>query len=389
MKPKLKKHGGEGNSMVKKKVLSQLFLLFLLAFCFVGYVGDAKTMQERQAETVVEEKTGEGGEKRREIPIDFPFYGEEEGHKLVLAAPEEGQNAYMLIHYNEDGNILQQILCGKLTEPVTFSFDAVVFGWQSDLEIFSADSDTGLLFIWEDDRFSTTPIGIPRYQECRHESMLTVEEDDEACEKEIYILNKSKGRMEKVRIYKLQKETAELTIWDALEEQNIYQGTARLDENGSPLNVKYFEKLLWDDLPLLYDYTKEDIIKTWVGEKPKPPKEGEEIKIESYEDMQYYLYGNSGHMEQYESREALLADFGFENNEPMYRYFDRYGNLQLELYIDEEREQMCGIAYSNRDNSNLEKVVNMKGFTLCSFTEAKWKGGRSLYFSGGGWYNRV
>lgn len=169
------------------------------------------------AKELVHEK--EEARKRREIPIDFPFGGEEEGHRLVLAAPEEGQNTYTLIHYNEDGKILQQILCGKLTEPITFSFDAIVFEWQEDLELFSADSDTGLLFLWEDDRFSTTPIGIPRYEECRNRSMLTVEEDDEACVKEIYLLNESKSRMEKARSYKLRKDTAELAIWDEIEKR--------------------------------------------------------------------------------------------------------------------------------------------------------------------------
>ena len=43
-----------------------------------------------------------------------------------MEAPEDGQNAYELLYYDEDGKILQQIFCGKLEEPVTFSFDGVV-----------------------------------------------------------------------------------------------------------------------------------------------------------------------------------------------------------------------------------------------------------------------
>lgn len=370
--------------MKKQRLLVKLFVLLIFVFSFMGCAEDVETRRtdisgiEEEALGNIEQETEERAEtkpERREIPIDFPFYGDQENHRLVLAAPEEGQSTYTLIYYNEDGKILQQIFCGSLTEPVTFSFDGLAYGSWSDLQIFSEGSNTGLLFLWEGDLFSETPIGIPRYEESRGTAMLTVTEEDGVCEKEIYLLNEDRNRSEKARSYKLQKETGMLTIWDELEKRYIFEGTVQLEENGNPLNEEYVDLLLWSELPLLYDYTEEDTIYTWIGEEPEPMEEGEAVEIDSYEDMQYYLYGNSGHMEQYESRQAFLADFGFENSEPMYQHFDQGGELDLELYVDEDREQLCGISYINRTSSDMEKVTDMQGFTSCSFTEAKWNGG--------------
>lgn len=363
--------------MKRKRVITNLLLVFFFAFLFVGCTGDTEEAEEKTEEVKAEGAKARKEEiamERREIPIDFPFYGEREEHKLVLAAPEEGENAYVLIYYNKDGEILQQIFCGKLTEPITFSFDGLSYGSWMDLEIFSADSDTGLLFLWKDDRFSETPIGIPRYEECRSTAMLTVAEDDEICEKEIYLLNENKNRIDKARVFRFHKDMAMLFIWDELEHMTLFEGNVRLDENGNLLNEEYFDGLLWSYLPLLWDYGEEDTVNTWIGEKPKPREEEEAIEIDSFEDVQYYFHGISGHTQEYESRQALLKDFGFADSEPMYQYFDRYGSLQMELYADEDKEQMCGITYTYRFNTELEKVVTMKGFTLCSVTETKWKG---------------
>ena len=379
--------------MKKKRVIINLLVFSVFVFLLVGCVEDTDIPQKEKAETSEEspvqgtdeeseEKTEEdaGAETeeiqqgRREIPIEFPFYGEQEEHKLALAVPEDGQNAYELLYYNEDGKIIQQIFCGHLTEPVTFSFDGLAYGSWTDLEIFSANSDTGLLFLWKDHRFSETPIGIPRYEECRGTAMLTVAENEELCEKEIYLLNEDKKRTEGARNYKLQKETAMLTIWDKLEHRTLFEGDVRLDENGKPQNEEYFDELLWSGLPLLWDYGEEDTINTWVGKKPEKRGEEKDITINGFEDVYHFLSGVSGDWGQYESRQEFLRDFGFENSEPMYQYFDRYGDLQLELYADEDREQICGIAYTDRINTDLGEVVTMKGFTLCSPREAKWNG---------------
>lgn len=258
-----------------KKIIIELLLIFTLIFLLAGCTGNSDILQTEKTEALEEasaQKTQEASPKRREIPIDFPFYGEGKEDKLVLAASEEGQNAYELIYYDKDGKALQQIFCGKLAEPVTFSFDGQAYGSWIDLEIFSADSDTGLLYIWKDGRFSETPIGIPKYEECRSTAMLTVAEDDKFCEKEICLLNQDKNRTDKARTFRLQRkteETAMLFICDELYHKTLFEGIVRLDENG---------------------------------------------------------------------------------------------------------EQLCGISYINKINSDLEKAITMKGFTLCSPREVKWNG---------------
>lgn len=383
--------------MKNRYAFVEICLVWLLIICVAGYAGNAETSQDgemdisveataeeteekMQEETIETDESAEFSQKRREIPIAFPFYGEEEDHRLVLAVPEEGENAYAVIHYDENGKILQQIFCGKLTEPITFSFDGLAYGSWNDLEIFSAGSDTGLLFIRKDKKFSAEPVGIPRYEECRGTAMLTREEDDKVCKKEIYLLNERRNRTEKARSYKLHKDTGVLTIRDEIGKRYLFEETVRLDQDGKPVNKKYVDALLWDGLPSLFNYEEKAAVNTWIGEEPKTPEEGKIAEIDSYEDMQYVLYGNSGHTEEYESREALLTDFGFENSEPMYRYFDQDGNLQLELYVDEEREQVCGFIYTNRLNSDLESVADIKGFTLCSVPEAEWNGGDPFAF---------
>lgn len=366
--------------MKKKKVMIELLLFSVLAFLFGGCTEKADIPVTEKTETLEEASVQEKEEiptERREIPIDFPFWGEREEHKLVLAAPEEGQNSYELIYYDKDGKILQQIFCGNLTEPVTFSFDGLAYGSWEDLEIFPADSDTGLLYIWKDGQFSGTPIGIPRYEECRGTAMLTATEDAELCEGEIYLLNQDKNRTDKARTFRLQRkteETAMLFIWDELYHKTLFEGNVRLDENGNPLNEEYFDWLLWGNLPLLWDYKGEDTIDTWVGEEPEQKEEGEELIIDGFEDVQNILSGVSGNPQQYENRQVFLSDFGFENSEPMYQYFDQFGDLELELFADENREQFCGISYINKINSDLDKAITMKGFTLRSPREVKWNG---------------
>lgn len=207
----------------KKKISCNFFMLFISNTCFMGCAEDRKPSQisdSDKAEEVPEKETEETAEtkpERREIPIDFPFYGEQEGDRLVLAAPEEGQDAYELIHYDKDGSILQQIDCGKLQEPVTFSYDGLAYGSQNDLQIFPEGGDTGLLFIRKDGLFVAASVVIPRYEEIWDNGMLVVKEDEKLCEKIIYLLNEDKNRIEEARRYELQKDTGTLTIRDEKE----------------------------------------------------------------------------------------------------------------------------------------------------------------------------
>ncbi|MDE7246711.1 MAG: hypothetical protein K2N43_02360, partial [Lachnospiraceae bacterium] len=102
--------------MKMRKVIIKLLLLAAFSFLFAGCAGNTNIPQTEEteiaAEPSVQEAEEESEEKteetkaekeeipaeRREIPIDFPFYGDQQEHKLVLAVPEEGQSAYELIY---------------------------------------------------------------------------------------------------------------------------------------------------------------------------------------------------------------------------------------------------------------------------------------------------
>lgn len=168
--------------------------------------------------------------------------------------------------------------------------------------------------------------------------------------KRLYQVNEPKGCMEETRWWKLQKETGQLEIWDALENQSIFEGTVSLDETGNLVNEKYYDRLLWEGLCQLWDYTEETTIRTWVDSNR-----------------------TKDHMREYESRETFLSEAGFEDAVPMYQYYDRYHNLRLELYMDESAEQVCGLVYHYYFNSNREKCVDRYGFTIDDVGERDWE----------------
>lgn len=181
-------------------------------------------------------------------------------------------------------------------------------------------------------------------------SALITEDNHTDQVKRLYQVNEPKGCMEETRWWKLQKETRQLEIWDALENQSIFEGPVSLDETGNLVNEKYYDRLLWEGLCQLWNYTEETTIRTWVDSNR-----------------------TKDHMREYESREAFLLEAGFEDAVPMYRHYDRYHNLRLELYMDESAEQLCGLVYRYYFNSNREKCVDRYGFTIDDVGERDWE----------------
>ena len=182
-------------------------------------------------------------------------------------------------------------------------------------------------------------------------SALITEDNHTDQVKRLYQVNEPKGCMEETRWWKLQKETRQLEIWNALENQSIFEGPVSLDETGNLVNEKYYDRLLWEGLCQLWDYTEETTIRTWVDSNR-----------------------TKDHMREYESREAFLLEAGFEDAVPMYRHYDRYHNLRLELYMDESAEQLCGFAYCYYFNSERKKCVDRYGFTIDDVGERDWEG---------------
>lgn len=183
------------------------------------------------------------------------------------------------------------------------------------------------------------------------QSALTTEDTDAEQVKRLYQTSEPKGCMEEIRWWRLQKETGQLEIWDTLENQSIFEGTVSLDEAGNLVNEKYYDKLLWDGLCPIWDYTEETSVRVWID-------------------------GNAAkeYKREYESREAFLEDMGFEDAVSMYQYYDRYHNLRLELYMDESAEQLCGLVHEYYFNSDRKKCANQYGFTIDDVGERDWEG---------------
>lgn len=372
--------------MRKKEVFLKTVIIVMVILSLVGcsekrntVLPEAETPNEPMQE-VLEEQDVETDfsvpeellevSDREEIKIDFPFHDSEE-YTLTLAKLPDSADEYELMLYGKDREVLQQISCGKLAMPLEFSYDGLRYGYYHDLEIFSSGSDTGLLFLWENERFSQEAIEIPKYDEVRNWFMLTGTEEGDKLKKQIYLLNEEKKWIEEVRSFYLERNTGWLEIQDHFENKSIFKGTVELDEKGNPVNSEYYEMLLWDDLNRPWNLEEQDRLPVWVGEKPEWEEETPEI--DSFDKVQNYLFGNPGHTQDYNDKQELLEEFCFADKEPMYQYFDRYGNLQLELYMDEEAENICGIVHTYRFNSELEKMEFLYGFTQCMMPETEWE----------------
>ena len=317
----------------------------------------------------------------REIPVDFPFdeLYPSKPYSLTLALREEPAGAYELRLYDGSGDVLQQIPCAALTEPLQFCYDSlssVAYG--PDLEIFSADSGTGLLYPWEGEQFSKKPIPIPHYSELEGSAMLVVEEDDMLQTKTLYQLNEGQKCVEQARSWRLQKDTGALAIRNELDNQVVFQGTALLNDEGALVNEAYYQMLFADELYWWHEEPKETTVSVWFDE-PRSESTAESGKTEAFENVQKVVFGNNGHSAEYADREAFLSDCGFADSVPMYQYYDRNGNVQLELYRDEATDRFCGIVYEDCLNSEKKKWATMYGFTINTVLEQEWTGGNLLF----------
>ena len=300
----------------------------------------------------------------KEIPVDFPFdeLYPSKPYSLTLALQEEPAGAYQLILYDGWGEVLQQVPCGILAEPMQFSYDDISRNYGPDLEIFPAGSSKGMLFQWEGEQFSEEAVEVPRYSQMQGSAMLTIEEDETVQTKKLYQLNEEQKCVEEARGWRLQKDTGELEIQNYLDNQILFQGIVPLNEEGNPANEVYYNMLFADDLYTWWE-EEETAISTWLDE-PRTESTTESEGIEPFENIQKIAFGNHGHTAEYESREALLADCGFADRIPMYEYYDRYGNLQLELYWDETSDRFCGIVYEYSMGGEKKKWATMYGFTV-------------------------
>lgn len=327
-----------------------------------GKIGKEEEIKEK--ESAVEEISP----AVKKIPVDFPFY-ETDSYSLFLAQLKEPDGEYELRLYNKEGKILQVISCGVLAEPLQFSYDDLTYRGNC-LQIYPADSDKGLLFEWNSEagRFSEDAIEVPKYVEHQGDTMFTVEETNVSQIRKIYQLNHAKKCVEAIRSWKLQKDTGKLEIWDELEQSSLFDGIVEVDREGNLQNKKYYDMLFREDCYRLWDYKEDSVVRICLGDGPE---KGTDIS-KGFFKIQHELFGEDAYMAEYESKEGFLADFGVENKIPMYQYYDRYGNLQLELYKNSSLEQFLGIVYEYNFDSEKKKWTKAYGFTINDVQKEKW-----------------
>lgn len=202
--------------------------------------------------------------------------------------------------------------------------------------------------------------------------MLTVEENDMCQIKKIYQLNKEKQCVDESRFWELKKDTGALKIRDNFEKQSLFEGIVSLNKEGNPANEEYYDMLFWEDRYFLSDGLKDSTaMSAWIDE-PRAESSGEPEGLEGFEWAQREVFGNDGHGDEYESREDFLAKFGFLDSVPVFQYYNRYHNLQLELYWDEFSDHFCGISYEYSFDNERKKFTGMYGFTINTVQEQVW-----------------
>lgn len=320
--------------------------------------------------------------------VDYPFFYYMEDWSLVLCredgdeeeADEQRLNTggHRLKLYDGEGNLQQDFPCNIEAEKLMFRFDNLCDDHQFnyDLEVFPADAAEscadGLLFSWDEEgeRFVEEPIVIPWYEEIEPGNLYSTMpflvkremdfSDIHEVYNTIYCINDKTREPEEMRIWSWTRsgvgsedETLEMYIWDCLHEAVLYNGEVQADSDEELMNNEYYQDMFWKDLPRLWSYSADTSIHTTkyiVGEDDW-----------ELEDMEY------------ESREALLADCGFQDAEPFYEYYDRFGNLELELYFDEDAGKGCGFYYWYKFNYELEEIVDCDGFIFGGLHELEWK----------------
>lgn len=342
-------------------------------------IGGCVARQEEEPAVVVQVEE----EKYEEIiiPVDYPFSAEMEGYRLSLVSDTESPDVYEVRLCDETGKIVQQFSCGQLKEPLVFC-DALT-SWR-DLEIFSGaeeeEEQTGLLFVWDQENncFLEEGIEIPWYKSEKTDEEFAwrgrgflVSRDTETRE-ERRICQIDLNRKETVELGRWTFDQAEnrLTIWNSLEDTAIFEGIVETDSDGRLNNEMYFWTLFQEQLSFItISEPEQSEIFTWVSRQ-----ESEDDEEQSgFEYVQEHVFGNKGGMESYASRQDLLADFGFVDCAPFYELHDRFGNLLLELYLDEQSGIGCGLRHVIYFVDDSTKTEELYGFAFDSVEEAEWE----------------
>lgn len=329
----------------------------------------AEEMPKAEIQDMLQEKP----EVTEQEEIDYPFPYSVEGWRLVLCTENtaEGKNTYRFRLYDDSDDLVQDFPCKLETEELTFRFDKLYNQWAA-LAVFPSDAEinheNGLLFTWdyEIEGFVEEPIEIPWYDQAydNHNTFIVAEKDEQhnTETKTIYCFNSKTRQPVELRKWNVswneqQREgmVGELRIWDCLEEAELYNGEIEWKAPGQLVNDEYYQALFQEELQYPWNLSADETIPT-----------------------AKYILGSEDDWDleniDYESRDTLLADCGFQDTEPSYQYYDDYGNLELELYLDESSGKGCGLYYSHGFNYDLEKVVwSINGFIFEGIGTTEWE----------------
>lgn len=288
------------------------------------------------------------------IPVDFPFEEPEE-YSLTLAPQEGIERQGELRLYDDKGDVLQRIPYGTFTEP---DYYVLRESGHRNLVFFpEKENETGRFLEWDGGIFSEPGVKVKNRLSGYWNVAVVEEEKETETAKAIYRPYREGREAGRVRRYRLRKDTGELEIWDDLDGKNLFQGTVSLDENGKPVNEEYYEMRFAKDL---YEWT-------WEEKEQNDSISAEILDFSRGE----YAVNYMGEAE-YESRKAFLREYGFEDGASQYQYYDRLGNLQIELYGKEEEELFCVIAYGYTFDRNGEKRTGFSGYVIKGALEREW-----------------
>lgn len=300
--------------------------------------------------------------------VDYPFSYSQEGWQLILHE-ETVENESDQLHnkrefrlYNEKGQLVQSFSCGLDAEDLIFQFDRLFhyYGYDEDLIVFPADADEtgakGLCYPWDDEtgKFSEEAVVIPWYQELSgmHSIFLTSETKGDTVINTICVINEESRNIVELRKWSLARDERDgreiLRIQDCLSGQDLYWDEVERDALGNLVNDKYYQYLFEKDLPHLWNWKNDTEIDT------------AKVTQGRYEHVTY------------PNREKFLADYGFQDKDPFYEYYDDFHRLELEVFFDEQTGQSCAIEYGYRYNYALEQTIQCWGFAFDQVTREKW-----------------
>lgn len=280
------------------------------------------------------------------IPVEFPFEEQEE-YSLKLTPQEGEEGCGELCLYDKEGAVLQRISYGVFTEPV---YHVLYKNDRRNLVFFpDRESNAGRFLEWDGSRFWELETDL-KGRTPFYDNLLLTEETETELIREIYRPHVNDKEAEIIRSYDLNKETGELEIWDCLDKKSLFRSIVALDEEGIPVNREYYEVIFTEGL--------------YVWER-----EGENDTIPVDRNLKAADEGQT----EYESRDAFLSEYGFRDSDPIYEYYDRLGNLRLELYKDEDADLLCGITYRYFYDNKKQKHSGLSGFVVDDITEGEWE----------------